>query len=89
MAYNIECAGSYLFHRAHGIHLVNLRPQTLDLYADVGALLNDLLAVVGPLWWSSVCVEFNISGDHLLLLLVDGYVHAESGEFYAASYECL
>ena len=76
----LEVSRSYLLHRAHSIHLVHLRPQTLDLDADSGALLHALLAVIRPLWWRSVRVELDIGGNHLLPVLVDGYVRRESGE---------
>jgi hypothetical protein len=59
------CIVTYLFHGSDSVHLVNLRSETLDLYADVGAFFNDLLTIVGPLRRRCIRVECDIRWDHL------------------------
>ena len=78
----------YLLHGSDSIHLVDLRSETFDLDANVRSLLDDLLAVVRPLWRRSVCVEGDVGWDHLCLL-VDGYLHIVHGSPYIASHESL
>jgi hypothetical protein len=56
---------TYLFHGSNSVHLVDLRSETLDLDADVGALFDDLLTIVGPLRRRCVCVKRDIRWDHL------------------------
>jgi hypothetical protein len=77
----------YLLHSAHSIHLVHLRSQTLDLDADVSALFNNLLSVVGPLRRCSVRVELDFSRNHLSVLVVGGGIQVWG--IYTASHKGL
>lgn len=56
---------THLLHRSYSIHLLDLRTNTLDLDADVGALFDDLLSVVSPLGRCGVCIVCDVRGDHL------------------------
>lgn len=56
---------AYFFHRSNRIHLVDLGSKTLYLDADVGALFNNLVTVIGPLRRCSIRIELDVGWDHL------------------------
>jgi hypothetical protein len=65
LSVNHDIASTYFFHGPDGPHLVKLCAESLDLDANVGTLLDDLVTVVSPLRRRRVRVEFDVGGDHL------------------------
>lgn len=59
-----EGAKVILLDGSNGVHLANLTSDTLDLDTDVSAPLNDLICVVGELWWRRITVELDVAGNH-------------------------
>jgi hypothetical protein len=54
-----------LFHCSNGIHLVIVRAETFNFDADVGALFDNLITIVGPVGWRGVGVKLDLGGYHL------------------------
>jgi len=54
-----EALDTDLFDCRNRVHLADLTSDTLDLDPYLSALLNDLIAIVGELWWCRIAVELD------------------------------
>jgi len=58
-AYKFEACDTNLFDCRNSVHLANFTSDTLDLDSNLRALLNDLITVVGELWWCRITIKLD------------------------------